>query len=118
MKKIIFRVGVIAVIAIVFTNCVSFTLDSSDLPKTATELKEGKEYNSLGETKGQSSSFHLLWFIPVTERANFDLAIKDAIESKGGDNIINLQYKINRQIWLLGRVTTYKINGEVVQYKD
>ena len=118
MNKIILRISLILFAMIIFTNCISFTLSTDDLPKTGKPLETEKEYESLGVVETESSSFHLLWFIPVTNRAKFDYAIEDAIETKGGDNIINLQYETNRQIWILGRVTNRIVKGEVIRYKD
>ncbi len=78
---------------------------------------EGMKYRILGEAEGSSSSFNLLWLLPVTPRIDYDRAVGEAISSLRGDNLINVRTWFERQIWIIGMVEILHVKGTVIQYE-
>jgi hypothetical protein len=78
---------------------------------------EGNKYRILGEAEGSSSSFNLLWLLPVTPRIDYDRAVGEAINSLSGDNLINVRTWFERQIWIIGMVEILHVKGTVIQYE-
>jgi len=78
---------------------------------------ESKKYRVLGEAEGTSSSFNLLWIIPVTPRIDYDKAVTDAINNLRGDNIINVRTWFERQVWIIGMVEILHVKGTVILYE-
>jgi len=78
---------------------------------------EGGHYRVLGVSEGTSSSFNLLWIIPVTPRIDYDRAVSDAVAGMRGDNIIEVTTYIERQVWILGLVEVLHVKGKVIQYE-
>jgi len=81
------------------------------------KVMEGNKYNVLGEAEGTSSSFNLLWIVPVTPRIDYDRAVGEAINSLRGDNLINVRTWFERQIWIIGMVEILHVKGTVIQYE-
>jgi hypothetical protein len=81
------------------------------------KVMENKKYRVLGESEGQSSSFNLLWLIPVTVRIDYDRAVNEAINSLHGDNLIDVRTWKETQIWILGMVEILHVKGKVIQYE-
>lgn len=75
-------------------------------------------YDIQGEVSGESSSFNLLWLIPVTPEISFDAAMQDAIRSKGGDNLIDVRWEWEQQHWIVGTVTVLTVRGKVISYRE
>ena len=115
MRKSLLYMSIVLFISI--TSCLSIQNTVIDVKPFEKPMK-GKNYKILGEAKGQSSSFSLLWFIPVTPRHTRKEAIEDAISEKGGDNLIEVRVWRERQIWLLGRVDVLYVKGKVIRYID
>ena len=80
-------------------------------------IMENRQYRILGESEGTSSSFNLIWFIPVTPRVNYEKAVNDAITGMRGDNLIEVKTWIERQVWILGMVEILHVKGKVIQYE-
>ncbi|HNW27439.1 MAG TPA: hypothetical protein PKN50_03085 [Spirochaetota bacterium] len=81
------------------------------------KVMEGKTYHILGEAEGTSSSFNLLWILPVTPRIDYDRAVNEAINSLRGDNLINVRAWFERQVWIIGMVEILHVKGTVIQYE-
>ena len=81
------------------------------------KVMENKKYRVLGESEGQSSSFNLLWLIPVTVRIDYDRAVNEAINSLHGDNFIDVRTWKEIQIWIVGMVEILHVKGKVIQYE-
>ncbi len=79
---------------------------------------EDKEYKVLEESEGKSSSFHLLWALPVTVPADYKEAVDQAINDKGGDNLIDVQYYHEQQYWIVGKVDILYVKGKVIRYLE
>ncbi|MGL4368423.1 MAG: hypothetical protein ACRCUT_01930 [Spirochaetota bacterium] len=73
-------------------------------------------YAELGTAEGTSSAFTLLWILPVTPRASVDEAIEEAVRSKGGDTLIRMTVRSQRQVWVLGTVENIYVTGTVIRY--
>ncbi len=78
---------------------------------------EGNKYRILGDAEGSSSSFNLLWLLPVTPRIDYDRAVGEAVNSLRGDNLINVRTWFERQIWIIGMVEILHVKGTVIQYE-
>ncbi len=79
---------------------------------------ENKEYKVIDIAEGQSSSFHLLWNFPVTLPADYNKAIDEAIDEKGGDNLIDVRYWHERQYWIVGTIDILHVKGKVIRYEE
>lgn len=78
-------------------------------------LRSGN-YEVLGQAEARVSNFALLWLVNVTDNPDYDRAIREMISEKGGDDIINVSYWIEKQHWLLGTVNIMHIRGTVIRY--
>ena len=122
-KKTFFRIKfkmkylfLLLILLIFMVNCTSYTYIRGSAPY-AKEI-ENKEYEVVDKSKGQSSSFHLMWLFPVTTPADYNLAIQEAINEKGGDNLIDIKFRYERQIWILGTVDILHVSGKVIRYVE
>ena len=68
-------------------------------------------------SEGQCSSFHFLWLVPVTIPADYNKAIDQAINEKGGDNLIDVRYYHEKKYFLLGVIDVFRVSGLVIRYK-
>lgn len=109
------RTLLVLITASVLSGCVAFRITD----KEGVTVPEKPEFSEeLGEATGRSSTFRLLWFIPVTERMDYEDALTDALRAKGGDAIINATYRRKYRIWILGTVKIYEVKGVVVRNLD
>ncbi len=99
------------------TGCVMKQSRSGGLRPSYSPVQD-KSYQVLGEATGESSSFHLLWFVPVTPPISFDSAARKAIGSKGGDNLIDVRWWSERRHWLVGTVDELHVSGKVIVYRN
>lgn len=104
------------IIITALSGCISGQTHVAGLEPQARTL-EGTDYADLGAAEGESSSFHLFWFFPVTRPINYDQAVEDAVSSKGGDNLINVRFWIERQFWIMGTVHILHVRGNVIRYQ-
>lgn len=79
---------------------------------------DNKNYKVLETSEGQSSSFHLLWFFPVTTSFDYNEAIDQAINNKGGDNLIDVRFWHKRQYWIVGTIDILYVKGKVIRYEE
>ena len=79
---------------------------------------ENDNFEVIEISEAQSSSFHLLGLFPVTIPADYDTAIEEAINNKGGDNLIDVRYWHEKQYWLVGTVDILHVKGKVIQYRE
>jgi hypothetical protein len=107
---------VIFLCALMITGCLYKGVRVTGLEPQA-KIIEHKNYRVLGFSDGQSSSFNLLWFIPVTPRVDYDRAAREAIDSLRGDNLIDVRTWMERQVWFLGMVEILHVRGKVIQYE-
>jgi hypothetical protein len=79
---------------------------------------EHKPYEVVGESSGETSCFHLFWVLPVTASLDTNRAVEEAIIAKGGDNLIDVTWSVERQVWIVGTLTSVHIRGKVIRYRD
>ncbi|HQO03813.1 MAG TPA: hypothetical protein PLI62_16240 [Spirochaetota bacterium] len=78
---------------------------------------EDRAYEDAGWSTGETSSFHLLWAIPVTPALSLDRAVKEAIHAKGGDNMTDIRWWYATQHWIVGTVCVVHVKGKVIRYR-
>ncbi len=75
-----------------------------------------KPYEVVGEAESKISNFNLLWAVTVTDRPDFDRALREMVSEKGGDDIIEVRWWRERQHWVLGSINILRIKGKVIRY--
>lgn len=73
-------------------------------------------YEVLGPAEGSSSQLNFFWAFPVTKRLSIPQAISEAVNSKGGDNLIEVKIWHERQIWVVGSIDIVYVKGIVIRY--
>ncbi len=104
------NIALITVIAIVL-----FMFGCSSVPMRIPAV--GTEYEVLGEGEGSATGIMLFQFIPIGQNDRFERAYHYAVESKGGDALMDSVVTEN-WFWayiLNGYTTTVK--GTVIKYK-
>ncbi len=79
---------------------------------------EHRSYEVVGESAGETSCFHLFWILPVTPTLDFNRAVEEAIIAKGGDNLIDVTWSVERQVFIVGTLTAIHVKGKVIRYRD
>lgn len=105
-----------AVSGLLITGCLSSRFISRGIEPEVYPHKSSR-YIVLGPSEGQSSSFNLIWLIPVTPRVNYKQAADEAIGKLGGDNLIDVKIWMQKTHWIIGTVDTLHVKGTVIQYK-
>jgi len=116
-KHIIISLAPLMVAALFISGCVHLNMNAADLKPCAYEMKSGN-YEVLGSAEGSSSHFRLLWFFPVTPRLDLKEAVEEAIGTKGGDNLIEVQVWTQRQHWIVGTIEILQVKGKVIRYEE
>ena len=98
-----------------FTGCIYSKIHPAGIEPSSKVVKD-LPYEVLGTAQGSSSSFALLWALPVTPKAAIDEAVNEAVRAKGGDNLIEVKMWKERSIWLLGTVESIHVKGKVIRY--
>jgi len=100
---------------------VSFALAAAVAGCTGTAMKtqnlDPSQYTVIGHGEGKATGIMVLGFIPVQQNNRFIRAQQAAIQSRGGDALINTQVQEN-WFWayvLSGFTTT--VSGDVVKLK-
>jgi len=107
---------IILIIAFLLSGC---TLHSYNKGLTSeAESINNREYEVIDTAVGTSSSFRLLWLLPVTTEADYKAAIEQAVNEEGGDNLIDVQYWYERQHWIIGTVDILYVKGKVIRYLE
>jgi len=73
-------------------------------------------YEDLGQAEAYTSSFNLLWSVSVTPPPNFERALQELVQSKGGDDAIQVSWSLRKDTWLVGTVNTLHVKGTVIKY--
>jgi hypothetical protein len=77
---------------------------------------ENREYEVLGEAEGTATGIMLFQFIPIGQNDRFQNAYRTAVESRGGDALLDPVIE-ERWFWayiLNGYITT--VRGTVIRY--
>ncbi len=114
VNKII-KYALLLSLVVQLSACLSISRHPRDVKPTAKPLFN-KPYEVIGVGKGQSSHFNLAWLFAATPRMSVDEAIANAINEKGGDNLIDVIIWTKREIWIVGTVETVYVEGKVIRY--
>lgn len=112
-----FCIAVLICGQLAFAGCLSFTKHPGGIQSQAFEIN-GRSYEVLGEAEGFSSSFTFFWLLPLMPPATLDEAIEEAIRSKGGDNLIDIHYYKERDVYFTGTVDAIRVKGRVIKYTN
>ncbi len=117
LKNSILFVSLALLAVIIFTaaGCISSQIHPAGIEPSARNLYKA-EYEILGTGEGQSSSFNLFWLFPVTPRINFEYAVNEAISEKGGDDLIDVRFWMEKTHWIVGTVKVLHVKGTVIRY--
>lgn len=91
---------------LLLAGCVSMPVNLSTPPN----LQEGKDYTVLGEGEGSSVGIMLFNLIPINQNQRFQKAYDEAVQSKGGDRLINPTIE-EQWFW------AYLLNGYIFKVK-
>ena len=83
----------------------------SNIPVSADEIEE-----NLGQSEGSTSS-HCILGIWMNKEPDIAAAIKEAVEKKEGDALINIQCYEKNRFYLFYSIKKIRITGEVVKLK-
>lgn len=76
-----------------------------------------RPYKILGAAETSVSSFNLLWSVGVTGAPDFERARRELIQSKNGDDIIQVSWYIEKEFWVLGTIDILHIKATVIQFE-
>lgn len=88
-------------------------IDSS----TPLENTNGKHhpYKILGRAEGSHGAFSLFGFIPFG-KADFELAMNDAVRKLNGDALINVRYWHRGSNYFVGTYSSLEVEGDVIKF--
>ena len=107
------RQGIFFMMAILIFGSCSTSPISYTSSVTPMEGKRVVEY--LGKTEGKDSAYSILGLYMIG-RPDLDLALKSAIEKKGGDTLINVSCYETYGWFILFSRTTVSVEGEAVKF--
>ena len=108
MKRLL--AGCCIVIVVFAIGCASAPLEISNI--------RSNEYEKLGEGKGSAVGIMLFDVIPIGQNDRFERAYQAAVESQGGDTLLNPVIS-EKWFWgyiLNGYITT--VSGTVIKFKE
>lgn len=100
------RFAAASLAALLLGGCVSMPVNIG----APQNLVEGKDYTVLGEGEGSSVGIMLFNIIPINQNQRFQNAYDEAVQSKGGDRLIN---PVIEERWFWG----YLLNGYIFKVK-
>ncbi len=97
---------------LIFASCSTtpICVTSSVTPLSGKEVAE-----NLGRTEGSDTAGSVLGLFMIG-RPDLDLAIKDALKEKNGDTLINVRCYERWIYFVIGSVTTVKVEGEAIKF--
>jgi hypothetical protein len=110
MKQIILSSAII--LSFIFT--VSCSTAPVCVTSSVTPLQGKTITENLGKTKGSDSAFSILALYMIG-RPDLDAALKEAIQAKGGDTLINVRCYETWSWFILFSITTVKVEGDAVK---
>ena len=109
MKGMAIKVLILAVGGAVLSGCASMP--------TRIGVQSGKNYDIIGKGEGSAGGFMLLQFIPIAHNSKLQRAYDEAVQSRGGDDLINLVLKESWYWAYIGDGYRVHIEGDVIKYK-
>ena len=77
----------------------------------------GRPYKILGEAEARVSNFNVLWVANVTAAPDFERARRELIQSKSGDEIVQVSWFLEKEYWILGTINILHIKATVVKFE-
>ncbi|MFC1497741.1 hypothetical protein ACFLS1_04590 [Verrucomicrobiota bacterium] len=78
---------------------------------------EGRKYSKLGRVVETDSRIYLFGFIPITGANLIRDAVDEAVESRGGDAMINVTVESYVQWWVILTRFVTRVDGEVIRFE-
>ena len=103
MKK---TIAALSLTSALLAGCVSVPVNLGAPPNQV----EGKNYTVVGEGEGSAVGIMLFNFIPINQNDRFQKAYDEAVQSKGGDRLIN---PVIEEKWFWA----YLLNGYIFKVK-
>ena len=79
---------------------------------------EGKIYDIIGPADGSDSRISLLGILPITSSNDIRDAVVDALESSGGDALINVTVENVDRYWILWSSANTFVYGDAIRFKE
>jgi hypothetical protein len=98
--------------ALVFGSCSTSPISYTS---SVTPMEGKRVVENLGKTQGKDSAYSILG-IYMIGRPDLDLALKSAIEKKGGDTLINVSCYETYSWFILFSITTVSVEGDAVRF--
>ena len=105
---------------LVVTLAITFLSGCAMTPRTmvsCTEPVNGRQFQNLGRTRSTNSKVSLFGIIPISGSNNTRDAIDTAVESKGGDAMVNLVVETYSQNWILFTRLVTSADGNVIKFQ-
>ena len=103
-------------ILLILIGCFVFGYASNPLKiPTLQEKSPGKDYQTLGQGEGGAVGIMLFNLIPIGQNQRFERAYAEAVNSKGGDRLID---PVIKETWFFGVILNgyiTEISGTVVK---
>lgn len=101
---------------VTFVGCavVPVGLIDSSTPLDNTNGKH-RPYKVLGKADGSHGAFSLFGFIPFG-KADFELAMNDAVRKLNGDALINVRYWNRGSYYFVGTYSSVEVEGDVIKF--
>ena len=116
--RLIFIFSFIICLALISSGCILYRgVRMAGMEPNVRPLQD-RPYEILGEEETKFSCYNLFWVWTVTENPDFNKAVLELINKKGGDDLIEVRWWRENQQWLVGTVTIIHIKGKVIRYID
>lgn len=110
--------GIMLILSLVlFSACLGMRTHVKGIEPSARPLNTGK-YEIIEPAEFAVSSFKLFWIFPVTPDLKIHETIEEAVNNRGGDNLIEMQVWHERQYWIVGIVDIIHVKGIVIRTAD
>jgi len=109
---------IIALILLTLVGCA--TIPQGTAPSSSPLISTAGEdikYRLLGPSEASAGHISLFGFIPLG-RTDIDAAITEAINNKGGDNLINIGYNVDYKYYILFGKTSLTLKGDAIKYTE
>ena len=79
---------------------------------------DGRTYQVVGETKGRDSQIRLLGIFPISGANLTRTAMRDAINNKNADALINVSVDFYMTWWVLWGSSITVVNGSAIKFTN
>ncbi|MCP4133916.1 MAG: hypothetical protein GY754_23300 [bacterium] len=117
MKYRITKILIPLILSVLAFGCLSYRSYPGGIEPNSSQFKL-RPYKVLGVAEGEASSFLFFWVWQVTPRAEMDRAITNAVNKLEGDDLIDVRWWYDRQVFIVGTVKFVKVKGKVIKYVE